>query len=103
MQSNQLSLEEAARFASANTPRGWLRLDGQTVWFEQHLYLQQPGYGTSYLTGKLLFDQLISARRDAQGEGFTLKRLFDDLNGAGLIPAPLLLWELGGVAPAFAR
>ena len=64
--------------------------------------MTQPGYGTSYLTGKLLFDQLIAARREAQGEGFTLKKLFDDLNGAGMIPAPLLLWELGGIQPAFA-
>ena len=103
LQANQLTLEEAAKFASANTPRGWLRLEGQTVWFEQHLYMTQPGYGTSYLTGKLLFDQLIAARLGAQGEGFTLKKLFDDLNGAGLVPAPLLLWELGGVAPGFAR
>ena len=103
LQANQLDLDGAAKFASANTPRGWLRLDGRTVWFEQQLYLAQPGYGTSYLTGKLLFDQLIAARRDAEGEGFTLKRLFDELNGAGLIPAPLVLWELGGVLPGFAR
>jgi hypothetical protein len=103
LQANKLDLDGAAKFASANTPRGWLRQGGQTVWFEQHLYMTQPGYGTSYLTGKLLFDQLIAARREAEGEGFTLKRLFDDLNGAGLVPAPLVLWELGGVVPGFAR
>ena len=103
LQANKLTLEEAAKFASVNTPRGWLRLEGQTVWFEQQLYMSQPGYGTSYLTGKLLFDQLIAARRDSQGEGFAMKKLFDDLNGAGLVPASLLLWELGGVLPAFAK
>ena len=103
LQANKLTLDEAARFASSNTPRGWLRLEGQTVWFEQHLYLQQPGYGTSYLTGKLLLDQLIAARHGLRGEGFSLRQHFDDLNAAGLIPAPLLLWELGGVVPAFAQ
>jgi len=61
MHANELSLEEAARFASDRTPRGWLRLDGRTVWFEQHLYLQQPGYGTSYLLGKLEIDELLGA------------------------------------------
>ena len=101
MASNKLSLEEAARFAAAKTPRGWLRLEGGTVWFEQHLYLQQPGYGTSYLTGKLLLDQLLAAEGDRDGAAFSLRRHFDALNAAGLIPASLLLWELGGVLPEF--
>src|SRR5262245_42365710 len=47
MHSNELTLEQASQFASANTPRGWLRLDANTVRSEQHLYLQQPAYGTS--------------------------------------------------------
>src|SRR5262249_5055720 len=51
MHSNEMTLEQASAFASANTPRGWLSLDGNLVREEQHLYLQQPGYGTSYLIG----------------------------------------------------
>src|SRR6476659_10161803 len=31
MQSNELTLEQAATFASANTPRGWLSLKGNLV------------------------------------------------------------------------
>src|SRR5206468_12195500 len=57
--SNQFTLEQAAQFASANTPRGWLRLDANTVRNEQHLYLQQPAYGTSYLIGKIQIESLI--------------------------------------------
>ena len=52
------TLEQAAEFTSANTPRGWLRLDGNLVRAEQHLYLQQPAYGTSYLIGKMQIEQM---------------------------------------------
>ena len=74
----------------------WLRLDGQTVWFEQHLYLQQPGYGTSYVMGKLEVDQLIAARQRALGGDFTLRRFMDELDAAGLVPISLVRWELTG-------
>jgi len=94
MHGNEFSLEEAARFASENTPRGWLPLDGKTVWWEQHLYLQQPGYGTSYVMGKIEVDKLIAARARAPGGQFTLKAFFDQLNRTGLIPIALVRREL---------
>ncbi len=96
MHANQLSLEEAAKFASANTPRGWLRLEGNTVWGEQHLYLQQPGYGTSYVIGKIEIDQLLSERARQLGSAFTLRQFMDEKDAAGLIPVSLLRWELTG-------
>ncbi len=68
MHANQFTLEQAAAFASANTPRGWLRLDGNLVRGEQHLYLQQPAYGTSYLVGKMQIEQLMGVRRRQLGE-----------------------------------
>src|SRR5947207_1139174 len=99
MHANQFTLEQAAQFASANTPRGWLRLDANTVRNEQHLYLQQPAYGTSYLIGKIEIEQLIAARRRQLGDGFTMKKFMDEFNAAGLIPASLLRWELTGQLP----
>lgn len=99
MQANQLTLEQAAQFASANTPRGWLRTDGATVWFEQHLYLQQPAYGTSYVIGKLEVDKLIAARKAQLGDGFTMQRFIDEFDAAGLIPVPLIRWQLTGQRP----
>lgn len=96
MHANELSLEEAARFASDHTPRGWLRLDGRTVWFEQHLYLQQPGYGTSYVLGKLEIDELLSARARQLGSAFTLRQAIDEIDASGLIPVSLVRWELTG-------
>jgi uncharacterized protein (DUF885 family) len=96
MHANQFSLEEAAKFAAANTPRGWLRLEGNTVWAEQHLYLQQPGYGTSYVIGKIEIDKLIAVRARQLGSAFTLRKFMDEKDAAGLIPVSLLHWELTG-------
>src|SRR5262249_30509560 len=99
MHSNELTLEQAAQFASANTPRGWLRLDANTVRTEQHLYLQQPAYGTSYVTGKIQVEALLAAVKQQRGDRFTMKQFMDDFNAAGLIPAALLRWELTGQLP----
>lgn len=96
MHSNELTLEQAAAFACAHTPRGWLRMDGELVRSEQHLYLQQPGYGTSYIIGKIEIEKLLSDRKQQLGESFTMKRFLNELNAAGLIPASLVRWELTG-------
>jgi hypothetical protein len=100
MHANELSVEQAAQFASENTPRGWLRLDANTVRSEQHLYLQQPAYGTSYLIGKIQIETLLGERKRQLGERFAMKQFMDEFNAAGLIPASLLRWELTGAVPA---
>jgi hypothetical protein len=100
MHSNEFTLEQAAQFASANTPRGWLRLDANTVREEQFLYLQQPAYGTSYVTGKIQVELLLAERKQQLGDRFTMKQFMDDFNAAGLVPVSLLRWELTGRLPA---
>ena len=30
------------------------------------------------------------------GDGFTMRRFFDEVNGAGMIPVSLIYWELTG-------
>jgi hypothetical protein len=97
MHGEGLPLEEAAKLASANTPRGWLRLEGQTVWGEQHLYLRQPGYGTSYLVGKIEVDKLIAVKAQELGTAFTMQRFMDQLNATGLIPIELVREEMESV------
>jgi len=92
-------LEDAAAFTAANVPRGWLSLQGNLVRFEQHLYLQQPGYGISYLTGKIEVEKLLGERKRQLGDRFTLKQFMDEFNAAGLIPTTLLRWELTGEKP----
>jgi hypothetical protein len=100
MVNNSFTLEQASTFASENTPRGWLSLKMGLVRGEQHLYLQQPGYGTSYLIGKMQMEMALAARMKKEGDAFSMKRFMDDVNAAGLIPASLLRWQLTGEMPA---
>ena len=94
MHSNEWTLEEAARAACERTPRGWLRLEGELVWSEQQLYLAQPGYGSSYLGGKALFESLLAERKSQLGPAFRLGRFMDELNASGMIPLSLVREEL---------
>jgi len=96
MHARQASLEEAAAFTSAHTPRGWLSLAGRLVRAEQHLYLRQPAYGTSYLTGKIQIERLLADRRRQLGSAFTFKRFMAEFDAAGQIPISLIRWELTG-------
>ncbi|HEU4386225.1 MAG TPA: DUF885 family protein [Blastocatellia bacterium] len=99
MVSGEFTLEQAAEFTSHNTPRGWLSLKGSLVRAEQHLYLQQPGYGTSYLIGKKQIEMLLADRKMHLGDRFRMKQFMDSFNAAGLVPASLLRWELTGRMP----
>lgn len=97
MHSNRFTLEEASQFASSNTPRGWLSMKGSLVRGEQHLYLQQPAYGTSYVIGKIETDKLIAERRRQLGDAFTMRGFMDEFTAVGLVPMALIRWELAGV------
>ncbi len=93
---NEFTMKQAADFHVAWTPRGWMREDLDLLGFEQHLYLRQPGYGASYLTGKYLIEQLLMERSRQLGNDFTSSRFFDEVNAAGLIPVSLIRWQLTG-------
>ena len=99
MHANEWTLEQAATFASENTPRGWLSLKGALVRDEQFLYLQQPAYGTSYVIGKIEVEKLLAERKQAQGDAFRMSRFMEDFEAAGMIPAALIRWELAGRMP----
>ncbi len=96
MVANLMDIEQAAAFACSNVPRGWLSMDGKLVRSEQHLYIQQPGYGTSYLMGKMEIDALIAERKQQLGDRFTMKDFMDAYNALGLVPASLVRWEMTG-------
>ncbi len=98
-QANEFDIKQAKAFQVEWTPRGWMRPDLDLLGFEQQLYLRQPGYGTSYVTGKSLIDELIKDRSHQLGDAFTLHGFFDELNGAGLIPVSLIRWQLTGIQP----
>ena len=92
---NEFTMEEAVEFAGRWTPRGWLP-DGDLVRGEQHLYLRQPGYGTSYVAGKVQIEELVAEYALQLGEAFTIRRFFDDFYAAGVIPTVLARWEMTG-------
>ncbi|WP_198538135.1 hypothetical protein [Marinicella sediminis] len=101
---NDMTMEEAGNIHMNWTPRGWMKTEKELLIFEQHLYLRQPGYGTSYVTGKALLERAMAQKAkedEAQGHEFTLKSFFDELNAIGGIPIALGTWELTGIKPAF--
>ena len=96
---NKMTMEEAGGIHSEYTPRGWMKTEKELLIFEQHLYLRQPGYGTSYITGKYLLEntQAEYARiQELQNKPFELKTFFDKINEIGNIPISLGQWELTG-------
>jgi uncharacterized protein (DUF885 family) len=94
---NEFTMQQAMDFQVANTPRGWMRADLPLLQFEQHLYLRQPGYGSSYITGKALLDRLLGDYASQRGDAFALADFFADVSAAGIIPWPLVRWELTGL------
>ncbi|MEL7122912.1 MAG: hypothetical protein AAFO07_25920 [Bacteroidota bacterium] len=96
---NDMTMEEAGVIHSNYTPRGWMKTEKELLIFEQHLYLRQPGYGTSYITGKYLFENTMAeyARvKELQSEPFEMKDFFDTINYTGCIPMILGHWEMTG-------
>ncbi|MEC7771811.1 MAG: hypothetical protein VX798_11550 [Bacteroidota bacterium] len=96
---NEMTMEEAGGIHSEYTPRGWMKTEKELLIFEQHLYLRQPGYGTSYITGKYLLETALAdyARlQELQGEPFVVKDFFDTLNSIGNIPISLGHWQMTG-------
>jgi hypothetical protein len=96
---NEMTLEEASQVHLDWTPRNWMRVEPRLLAFEQHLYLRQPGYGTSYLVGKYLIEQLIAEwakQLESAGKPFVMADFFTAFQQAGAIPVSLLHWEMTG-------
>ncbi len=86
----------STKFASKWTPWGLVPADGNTIQGEEHFYLRQPAYGTSYVIGKIEIERLL-AEYSRQREGnFKLKDFFDEFNSKGVIPVSLIYWEMTG-------
>ncbi len=97
VQANEMTLEEAGRFHGEWTPRDWAKAGDELTASEQLLYLRQPGYGTSYVTGKLQFDDLMAKyehRLELAGQPFVLAEFMSRFNDEGMIPIPLMEMEL---------
>ena len=96
---NEMTMKEAGGIHSEYTPRGWMKTEKELLIFEQHLYLRQPGYGSSYITGKYLLESALAdyARvQELKGKAFKTKNFFDTLNSIGNIPISLGHWQMTG-------
>ena len=96
---NEMTMEEAGQIHQDWTPRGWMKTERELLIFEQHLYLRQPGYGTSYITGKYLLEQTLAdaaQRAETRGQDLPLGQFFDRLFEIDSIPIALGRWEMTG-------
>ncbi|NOR19823.1 MAG: DUF885 family protein [Xanthomonadales bacterium] len=93
---NIFTLKQARDFHVAHTPRGWMRDDLDLLGFEQLLYLRQPGYGTSYITGKYLIERMLGELGSQSSEKIKLSDFFRQLDAQGVIPVSLIHWQLTG-------
>ena len=93
--SNELTMQQAGEIHMRWTPRGWMRPD-PLLGFEQHLYLRQPGYGATYVTGARLMEEVMAVRALQLGDAFTMQRFLDEVNAAGMIPVSMIYWQLTG-------
>ena len=94
---NEMTMEDAGKIHSEYTPRGWMKTEKELLKFEQHLYMRQPGYGTSYITGKILIDDAMAeyARElELSGKIFTIRNFLDKMNEIGSVPPSIGTLEL---------
>lgn len=99
---NEMTMEEAGGIHMEYTPRGWMKTEPELRIFEQHLYLRQPGYGTSYVTGKYLIESAImdvARLQELKKEPFQIRAFLDQFNALGNIPVALAHWEMTGENP----
>ena len=93
---NDFTLQQGRDFHVEWTPRGWMRKDLDLLGFEQQLYLRQPTYGSSYITGKYQIERLLAERSHQLGDKFKLADFFAEVDAAGVIPVSLIRWQLTG-------
>ncbi|GLI97037.1 hypothetical protein Sbs19_08550 [Sphingobium sp. BS19] len=97
VQANDMTLDEAGRFHADWTPRGWSDPASPLVGFEQLLYLRQPGYGPSYIIGKIQLDSMIaraSHAADTSKTAFNMGELYARITSIGILPPALIEAEL---------
>ena len=94
---NEMTMQEAGGVHVKWTPRRWMNREPHLLQFEQHLYLRQPGYGTSYITGKYMLEKILAEyaeKLEKEDREFTLKEFFKNFNDTGNIPVSLVRWEM---------
>lgn len=94
MQFNQWNVRQAVGYMRSATP--WLDEDVARV--DAEIYLRRPpGYGFSYLIGKLQLEALLADRARQLGDKFVLRDFHDQFLAAGQLPIALTRYEMTGL------
>jgi len=97
LHSREWTVPDAIQYAVKTTPYGWVLPDGATIWGDMSIYLSQPGYGTSYVVGKVQVEKLLADYSRMKGYNAGLKDFLDDFFARGIIPQSLIRWEMTGL------
>jgi len=101
VQANEIGLAEAGKFHAEWTPRYWSDASSRLVGFEQMLYLRQPGYGPSYIVGKMELDHLLavaSHRAEIEHRPFVFSDAFAAILASGIVPPAIIEDEAADLA-----
>ncbi len=90
LQTDQITVEQAVRDMVTNIP--WMDEDVARV--DCEIYLKRPGYGSSYLMGKVQIEELLAAEKKRLGDEFKLKDFHDRFLQSGWIPISMIRWEM---------
>lgn len=94
MQLNALTVPEAVTYMVDRVPY----LDDDVARVDAEIYLRRPpGYGLSYMVGKLQVDALLADRSRQLGADFDLRGFHDEFMALGRLPIALLRWEMTGL------
>ena len=97
MHSNEINLTEARQLCAEIMPRGWSQENEDMVWFEMQSNLRNPGgFHSNVVTGKAYFLKLFRERAVQLGDKFVIKDFIDEFLSYGIIPMPLIRWEMTG-------
>ena len=98
MHANEIDLSQGARDLCAEImPRGWSRPDEGMVWFEMQSNLRNPGgFHSNVVTGKAFFMKMFRERAQELGDDFVIRDFVDEFLASGIIPLPLIRWEMTG-------
>jgi hypothetical protein len=103
VQANEIGLDEAGHFHAGWTPRGWSDAKSKLVGFEQLIYLRQPGYGPSYIIGKLQLDHLLaiaSHRAELEKRPFDNRATFAQIYASAIVPPAIIQDEMAEAGAA---
>lgn len=99
LQTNTLTLDQAIELMTSEIPY----MDPDVARVDCEIYLRNPGYGVSYLMGKVQIERLLSERSLQLGDQFSLKEFHDQFLAAGWIPISLIRWEMTGLTNEIVR